>query len=147
MMDDKVFIDTNILIYASIAESPFHAAARQALADAQQRYDSLWISPQVIREFLVVMTRPQAGWGEIPREAVLQQVAYFCQQFRIAEDSPSVTQHLLRLVDDFQVSGKQVHDTNIVATMRAYEIGTLLTHNTKDFQRFAALIQIKGIVL
>ena len=76
MMDGKVFIDTNILIYASIAESPFHAAARQALADAQQRYDSLWISPQVIREFLVVMT-----------------------------------------------------------------------HNTKDFQRFAALIQIKGIVL
>ena len=72
MMDGKVFIDTNILIYASIAESPFHAAARQALADAQQRYDSLWISPQVIREFLVVLTRPQAGWGEIPREAVLQ---------------------------------------------------------------------------
>jgi predicted nucleic acid-binding protein len=146
MMGGKLFVDTNVLIYASIAESPFHQAARQALADAYQTYDNLWISPQVIREFLVVLTRPQSAFGEVSREAVMNQIAYFYLHFAIAEDSVLVNQHLLRLIEDFQVSGKQVHDTNIVATMQAYGINTLLTHNTKDFKRFTSLIQLHELV-
>ena len=36
-------------------------------------------------------------------------------------------------------------DTNIVATMQAYDIPYLLTHNVKDFQRFGELIMIEEI--
>jgi predicted nucleic acid-binding protein len=38
-----------------------------------------------------------------------------------------------------------VHDTNIVATMQAYGIPALLTHNTKDFQRFGEVIRIEAL--
>jgi hypothetical protein len=40
------------------------------------------------------------------------------------------------------VSGKQIHDANIVATMIAYRIEYLLTHNVVDFERFTSLIHI-----
>lgn len=40
---------------------------------------------------------------------------------------------------------EQVHDANIVATMQAYDIPALLTHNTKDFERFGQVVRIEGI--
>ena len=42
-------------------------------------------------------------------------------------------------------SSKQVHDANIVTTIQAYGIPDLLTHNTKDFERFGEVIRIAGI--
>lgn len=38
-----------------------------------------------------------------------------------------------------------MHDANIVATMQTYSISALLTHNTKEFERFGKIIRIKGI--
>ncbi|MCG8614378.1 MAG: hypothetical protein MI864_28025 [Pseudomonadales bacterium] len=36
-------------------------------------------------------------------------------------------------------------DTNIVATMLAYGIPSVLTHNSADFKRFESIIKIEGI--
>lgn len=55
-----------------------------------------------------------------------------------------MTEQLIKLLGDFKVGGKQVH-ANIVATMLAYDIPCLLTHNIKDFQRFEGLIKIESI--
>jgi len=48
-------------------------------------------------------------------------------------------------MEGFKIGGKQVHDTNIVATMQAYGIPALLTHNTKDFERFGKEVRVEGI--
>lgn len=42
--------------------------------------------------------------------------------------------------------GKQVHDANIVATMLAYGVPALLTHNGRDFERFVKWIGVQSIV-
>ena len=39
-----------------------------------------------------------------------------------------------------------LHDANIVATMQAYGITQLLTHNEKDFDRFSSLISVQPLV-
>jgi hypothetical protein len=65
---------------------------------------------------------------------------------RIAEDGPLVTDELLRLIAAIPCGGKQVHDANIVATMLAHRIPTLLTHNVPDFQRFTTHITIQPLV-
>ncbi len=85
---DPVFLDTNVVAYASVPESPFHTA----------------------------------------------------------EDGPAVTGHLLDLIAQYAIGGKQIHDANIVATMRAYSITRLLTHNTNDFARYAGLITVLPLV-
>ena len=56
---ESLFIDTNVLIYANIATAPLHEAALAALRDAYQAERPLWISRQVLREFIAARTRPQ----------------------------------------------------------------------------------------
>ncbi|MGH7966313.1 MAG: VapC toxin family PIN domain ribonuclease, partial [Candidatus Binatia bacterium] len=53
-----------------------------------------------------------------------------------------VTERLLALMEQIAIGGKQVHDANIVATMLAYGIPTLLTNNTNDFARFSGHITV-----
>ena len=144
MAADPLFVDTNVLVYANVLEAPFHERALGAIHAARQAGRSLWISRQVIREYLVVMTRPQA-FENLPRATVLEQVHQFVANFQVADDTPAVTAHLLALMETYAVGGKQVHDANLVATMRAVGVRCLLTHNLQDFQRFADLIALEAI--
>ncbi|WP_238993744.1 hypothetical protein [Calothrix sp. PCC 6303] len=48
-----------------------------------------------------------------------------------------------QLVVKYQVKGKQVHDTRLVAAMIAHQITHLLTFNTDDFKRFTEITVIE----
>lgn len=145
MMDDKsLFVDTNVLVYANVIETPFHEQALAAINTAHKAGRSIWISRQVIREYLVTLTRPQT-FENLPRTTVLEQVDQFIDRFQVADDTTVVTEQLAKLMQNFKIGGKQIHDANIVATMLAYDIPCLLTHNVKDFERFGKVIRIEGI--
>lgn len=145
-MDDKpLFIDTNILIYANVAAAPFHKQALKAIKLVHQTGRPLWISRQVLREFIAARTRPQTFAQPSTPEIVIERVRYLEEHFQVADDTTTVTEQLIKLMEDFSIGGKQVHDANIVATMRAYDIPCLLTHNVKDFNRFREVIRIEGI--
>ncbi len=104
----------------------------------------IWISRQVIRKYLVTLTRPQV-FENLPRATVLERIDQFFERFQVADDTAAVSEQLIKLMGDFKIGGKQVHDANIVATMLAYDIPCLLTHNVKDFQRFEEVVRIEGI--
>ena len=53
---EPVFIDTNILVFASWEAAPLHEAARQTLAGYRQAGAALVISRQVIREWLATLS-------------------------------------------------------------------------------------------
>lgn len=139
---DRVFLDTNVLVYANAAEAPLHQVALRAI---ETRYDAgveLWISRQVLREYLATFSRPQRFMNPRPIATVIERVRFFQIRFLVAEDGPHVTEQLLALMQQVTIGGKQVHDANIVATMLAYGIPSLLTHNTDDFARFSRLITV-----
>jgi predicted nucleic acid-binding protein len=69
-------------------------------------------------------------------------VRFFQSRFRVAEDGPQVTEKLLELMEQVTFGGRQIHDANIVATMLAYGVNRLLTHNVGDFTRFSQFITI-----
>jgi predicted nucleic acid-binding protein len=54
----RVFIDTNILVYANLGQSPFHSHAVSRLQKLQDNDCSLYVIRQVLREYLAAMTRP-----------------------------------------------------------------------------------------
>ncbi|HYX17677.1 MAG TPA: PIN domain-containing protein [Nostoc sp.] len=139
---DPVFIDTNILVYASQIQSQFYQSAMQAIQDSYDAGVDLWISRQVLREYLATLTRPQQLTNPLPIAIVIQDIRYFESRFRVAEDNSQVTERLLRLMEEIPSGGKQVHDANIVATMLVYSIPQLLTHNISDFARFSGLITV-----
>jgi predicted nucleic acid-binding protein len=139
---NAIFVDTNVLVYASVANAPLHAIAQQTLQSLNAADVNLWISRQVLREYLATLSRPQTYTNPLPVLTLVADIEYFQNQFLVAEDSTQVTQNLLTLVQQVAVAGKQIHDANIVATMQAHNISQLLTHNISDFNRFAHLITL-----
>ncbi len=146
MMDaEPLFIDTNILIYANVATAPLHEPALNAIKEAHQAGQPLWISRQVLREFIAARTRPQTFAQPSAPELVIERVRYLENHFQVADDTAAVTGQLVKLMGDYKIGGKQVHDANIVASMLAYGIPCLLTHNVKDFERFGEMIRVERI--
>lgn len=141
---DGLFVDTNVLVYANVAEAPLHAQALGALTRARESGRTLWISRQVLREYLTTLTRPQA-FAAVPRATVLEQVQLFVERFEVADDTAAITEQLCRLMTEIPVGGKQVHDANIVATMLVYGIPAVLTHNGQDFARFGQRVRVETV--
>lgn len=142
---EPLFIDTNILIYANVVTAPLHEQALKAIKNAHHAGRPLWISRQVLREFIAVRTRPQTFAQPSAPEVVVERIRYLEEHFQVADDTAAVTNKLVKLMGDFQIGGKQIHDANIVASMQAYDVPCLLTHNVKDFERFGEAIRIEVI--
>jgi predicted nucleic acid-binding protein len=70
-------------------------------------------------------------------------VRRFQQVFYVAEDRQVVLDRLLALRGAHLATGRQVYDTNIIATMLEHGIRRLLTFNTADFRRFAGIIELE----
>jgi predicted nucleic acid-binding protein len=142
----KVFVDTNVLVYARSALSPFQAVAASRLHALTVAGDELWISRQIIREYLVAMTRPGTMAPPTPMASLVADVMGFLARFQVAEDGAPVTAELLRLLSSVVVGGRQIYDANIVATMLAHGIPNVLTHNTVDFNRFSHHITVIPLI-
>ncbi len=142
MAADPAFVDTNVLVYASQKRSAFNAQATAALDRARQEHLELWISRQILREYLATVTRPQHDAPPLPIAEALADVDRLSRTLNIAEDGPEVFSELCGLLGRVAVGGKQVHDANIVATMLAYGIPRLFTFNEADFRRFVPLIEV-----
>lgn len=142
-----VFVDTNVLIYANVADAPLHSVALSAIVSRYAAGVDIWISRQILREYLSVITRMNIQ-SPIPKPASLftNRIRFFETHFQVVEETPQVTEKLLSLIEQFPVGGSQIHDANIVATMQVYGIRHLLTHNVSDFERFSEVITILPLV-
>lgn len=140
-----IFIDTNILIRANVITAPFHRESLAALQKLEKDDRVIWISRQVLREYIATVTREQTFMKALPATIVKERVRYFEAHFQIADEQAQVTTHLLALLTAIELGGKQVHDANIVATMLTYNIKDLVTLNTVDFTRFSAYIKVLSL--
>ena len=137
-----VFIDTNVIVYARFVDAPWHDSARGSLERAAANGEVRRISRQVLREYLATSTRPQAWAGSLSMAEALADVERLRDTFDVLEDGPQVTEQLLDLCRAVPVSGKQVHDANIVATMLAHGERRLLTFNDADFRRYGSRVEL-----
>ena len=106
----------------------------------------LWVSRQVLREYLVQVTRPQITVRPLSIQQAVSQVNMIQSLFRVADETAEVTQKLLELLQQFPTGGKNVHDANIVATMLVNGVNTLLSQNVDDIKRFVPMIKIVPLV-
>jgi predicted nucleic acid-binding protein len=144
MAAEDVFVDTNVLVYANRTTSVHHARAVERL-DVLGASAALFVSRQVLREYLAAVTRPSAGAAAVPMSEALGEVERMGQLFEVVEDGPAVMGELVKLLALFPTGGRQVYDANIVATMLIHGIGRLLTFNAGDFRRFSQLIDLEPL--
>lgn len=138
---EPVFVDTNVLVYASWDAAPLHAHARNVLAGYRAAGAPLVISRQVIREWLATLNRPRSG---LLLADLLAEALSFDQHFLVVDDTAATTARLLAILP--QASGVRVHDANIVATMQVAGVRRLLTNNPGHFAVFAPAIVVVPLV-
>ncbi|MGE5787617.1 MAG: PIN domain-containing protein, partial [Myxococcales bacterium] len=111
---EALFLDTSLIIAATVGAHPSHVAAASFIEKAASDGLEFCMSPQ----FLVVLTRQPVSDRHFSLEEALGALETWTAECRLLEESYAVVEELLSLVQRYQVRGKQVHDCNIVATMR-----------------------------
>ena len=136
----RLFVDSNVLVHATNDQSRLHAIATAALQQAREQGIALVICPQVLREYLVVITRGYPDPLHAPFDAIVGNAESFRKAFHLIEENQRTVCLLGNLVRQYSVYGKQIHDANIVAVMQSHDIRHLLTDNIADFTRFSRII-------
>ena len=134
---DLLFIDTNVLLTATDESRPNHAAARRLITESDRNGFHLAASGQILREYMVVATRPMDvnGMGLDPRDAI-GNVKAFLRYVSLFDETQATARKLRRLGLKHGLQGKRFHDANIVATMSVHGIRSLVTDNVRDFAAF-----------
>lgn len=130
-------IDTNILLRMADENASEHLLAGEAVATLLERGYEVHITAQNLIEFWAVATRPREanglGWST---QRTSDEVRQVLDRFPLLVDTPDIVRRWLTLVTDYDVKGKKVHDTRLIAVMRTHGVTSLLTFNTDDFKNY-----------
>lgn len=131
-------VDTNILLRILHRTDPRHAIVRGAIRILRTNSHELQATSQNFIEFWNASTRPitNNGFGLTSTEtAGLLRIAE--RLFPLLPDAPAIYPEWRRLVVEYSVSGVQVYDTRLAASMLVHHVTHILTFNTSDFARYA----------
>ncbi len=140
-------VDTNVLVYAADADSPFNAPCRGWLEQRRSRPDAWFTTWPVLYEFLRVTTHPRvmrrpwstsAAWQFVMALLASPGLAVLTPTERHAEVAAEVIAELPHL------SGNLMHDAHTAILMREHGISRICTRDT-DFNRFPFLEVIDPI--
>jgi predicted nucleic acid-binding protein len=132
----SALVDTSCLLRLSGENDPREAATQMAMDNLSDQGTALAVAPQNFVEFRAVATRPAAanGLGLTPENVEAELDRFGLMFALLPEDGFYV--HWRDLCRQAGVSGKQVHDTRLVAVCAANGVQTILTWNPADFVRF-----------
>ena len=134
MAAERCMIDTNVLVYSTVAGNPWHKATREWLAERQKEGIALCISQQIVREYLVILTRGEVFAKFFTPQEALGAFAAVRPSLEILTETEAAFEKLLEVVERYSVQGKTVHDA--IATMLAHNVKRLATYNQSDFKRY-----------
>ncbi len=101
---------------------------------------------QILREYLVVATRPVEQNGLSLSAAVASEnVAKLRGRMLFCDETRAVFTRLQELMAEVGFTGKQVHDANVVATALTHGVSSVVTANTAHFERFTPLVEILNL--
>ena len=136
-----IVVDTNVLVYAADADSPFHAACREWVERQRGRADAWYTTWAILYEFLRVTTHPRvmrqpwsapAAWGFVQALLASPGLGVLGPTQRHAEVAAQVIAELPHL------AGNLFHDAHTAILMREHGIRRIITRDT-DFHRFPFL--------
>jgi uncharacterized protein len=134
-----IAVDTNILVYAHRADSPWHEAAKQCLADLSET-GADWVIPwPCLHEFLAVVTRPGIFKPPTALEIALAQVDLWFEAPTLTTlaEAPGYWRELRDLAAVAKATGATIHDARIAAICRQHDAE--LWSADRDFGRFLGL--------
>jgi predicted nucleic acid-binding protein len=130
----RVLVDTNVLIYATLAADPRHARARQVLALRHRREVGLFVSVQNLAEMYPNLTGPKNQPPDSPELARSKIQSLARLRGIIVLPLTLETTHLaLDLCVAAGVTRQSYFDRQLAALMIRESIPVIITENVKDF--------------
>jgi predicted nucleic acid-binding protein len=131
-------LDTGFLVAAEVAEHMEHSPARQTVALLVAADDRIAIAPQVLAEFIHVVTDPRRFSQPLDAEGARR----IAEQWWTARDvqrvfpNNSAAQQFLAWLQPFSLGRKRLLDTLLAATYYEAGVRSILTTNPSDFAVF-----------
>ncbi len=141
-MGTKVLIDTNILIYAFIKNSPFYLKCREILEKlAEDEKIEVCVAEKSIFEMIAVLSSAALTPQKLNSREIEDYIFYFIQSesFNILYSNQQTTNTTLKLFFNLEARKNRVYDLVLAAIAIEHDIDTIYTKNVKDFE------SIKGI--
>jgi predicted nucleic acid-binding protein len=138
-----ILLDTNVLLIATAPARPLHSTALRVFDEWPGAGARLCLCGQVLREYLVVATRPAQSNGlDLSIEEALGNVAAFRRRALFLDEDEAVADELMRLTRRAGVRGKRIHDASLAALAHVRSIPWLLTANVPDFLPFESFVEV-----
>jgi hypothetical protein len=137
-------VDANVLAYATNADVPHHAASRALLDAARDPSTTLYVTAQILCEFYSVITNPRRVAAPSSAAAALRILSALLALpgIRILPTPARTVTALMELLQRQPVTGAEIFDLQIVATMKANNVDRIYTFNRADFHVFPELIVV-----
>ena len=135
-------VDANVLVYALDADHSYHAISRSLLDAGRNRSTTLYVTSQILCEFYSIVTNPRRVLKPRSSADALAAVSGMLAFFRVLPSPTRTVTILMNLLQHHPVTGGEVFDLQIVATMKANTIQRIYTFNAKDFEVFPELIVV-----
>jgi uncharacterized protein len=134
-------VDTNILVYAADADSPFHSACLAWVEAQRPRPDAWFTTWPIVYEFLRVTTHPRVMRQPWRAADAWQFVAAVLASpgMEVLAATPRHAAVAAQVIDELpHLSGNLLHDVHTAVLMREHGIRRIVTRDT-DFHRFPFL--------
>jgi predicted nucleic acid-binding protein len=137
-------VDANILAYATNADAPNHTTSRALLDAARSPSATLYLTSQIVCEFYSVITNPRRVANPSSSHQALQIVLALLALpgIRTLPTPTHTTSVLMELLQRHPVTGGEIFDLQIVATMKLNNVLRIYTFNPADFEMFSELIVV-----
>ena len=134
-------LDANVLAYAVNADAPQHAAARALLQAASEPAATLYVTSQILCELYSVITNPRrVAVASSPTEALhIISGMLALPGLQVLPIPARAVRRWMELLQRHPVTGGDIFDLQIVATMQTNDIQRIYTFNTDDFSVFPEL--------
>ena len=137
MRDKKIsLLDTNILVYATFNDLPQYSTAKELRDRAALRKLEVYLSPQILAEFYSIVTNAQRVVKPLSPRKAREIIDVYLKTFPILRIKDTTTQKMVELAQKHKVTGQDIYDVQIVATMLENRVKRIYTVNDKDFRKF-----------
>jgi toxin-antitoxin system PIN domain toxin len=135
-----IAVDTNVLVYAHRAESPFHERARARICELAESSRTWAIPWPCVHEFLAIVTHAKIYRPPTPIDRALDQVDAWLEspQLVMLGEGDEHWSMLRACVASGRVDGPRIHDARIAALCLSHGVHELWSAD-RDFSRFAGL--------
>lgn len=133
-------LDTGFLVAAEVLEHPQHTPARAILGQLLSRGDRIAIAPQVLAEFIHIVTDPRRFANPLDMTAAISVAEQWWTANEVDRVYPDASSAKLFLdwMKQFSLGRKRLLDTMLAATYHQLGISSILTTNPADFSVFGA---------